>query len=275
MAEAKLKRRSVLERYKGKSCIYCTRAADTEEHMPPRIMFVRKDRPKGLEFPACSACNHGTAKSDQVAAMLGRIYSDDPSEYDSDEMKGLLKAIRNNVPGLLEEMDVPDREQRRLSRWMPKPDPGGGYIDVSGPIASTHLTVFAAKMGFALFHDHHSHPVPEAGVVRPMYFSNVQAMKGELPHEMLNLLPEQSTLRQGKKQVFSQFTYSTAAFEDVATLVYATFRSAFAAGAVIYHDQAHLAGRDIDPGIPLLKRRLGLDGRSDLLAFRWRAGWGR
>lgn len=275
-AEAHRKHKiSVLEKYRGHKCIYCTKDADTEEHMPPRIMFTRKDRPKGLEFPACSECNNGTGNSDQVAAMIGRVHFDDPTEYDTSEMKQLLRAVRNNVPGLLEEMDIPDREQRRLSRWLPKPERAGGYLNLNGPIASSHLTVFAAKLGFALFYEHHGHPVPETGILRPMYFSNVQAMKGELPHAMLDLLPEQTTLRQGRKEVFNQFTYSTAAFEDTATLVYATFRAAFAAGAIIYHDAGVLAGRDIDPGIPFLGRRLGADGRSDILSFRWQAGWGR
>jgi hypothetical protein len=53
-------------------CIYCAQRSQTVEHMPPVIMFTRKQRPKGLEFASCEACNGGTKHADLVAAYIGR-----------------------------------------------------------------------------------------------------------------------------------------------------------------------------------------------------------
>jgi hypothetical protein len=47
-------------------CIYCAgeNVATTIEHMPPISLFEGRQRPKGLEFPACQPCNNGTGHSD-------------------------------------------------------------------------------------------------------------------------------------------------------------------------------------------------------------------
>jgi len=34
--------------------------ADTIEHMPPIQMFRLRQRPKGMEYPACRGCNNGS-----------------------------------------------------------------------------------------------------------------------------------------------------------------------------------------------------------------------
>src|SRR5262245_38659802 len=89
-------------------CIYCggSQPAGTIEHMPPRMMFVLKQRPKGLEFPSCGKCNNGTGLSDLVASFLGRLFSHPSSEDEAEEIKKLFSAVQNNVPGLLEEMHI-------------------------------------------------------------------------------------------------------------------------------------------------------------------------
>src|SRR5215212_9967475 len=105
MGEGKAKRRahaSILER--SSHCIYCGEQADTIEHMPPRMMFRGKQRPKGLEFPSCRGCNSGTSQSDIVASLIGRLSPDPTTQVEADEFKKLLVSVHQNVPGLLEEM---------------------------------------------------------------------------------------------------------------------------------------------------------------------------
>jgi hypothetical protein len=87
--------------------------------MPPVMMFRGKHRPKGLEFPSCKACNHGTSKSDLVASLLGRVWPDASTELEHKEFKKLLSAIRNNVPGLLEEMQIGKAGQKLARREFP------------------------------------------------------------------------------------------------------------------------------------------------------------
>ena len=57
-----------VEEFGGKS------APTTIDHMPPRLMFRMSQRPNGLIFPSCFACNNGTSKLDVVAAYMARTF---------------------------------------------------------------------------------------------------------------------------------------------------------------------------------------------------------
>ena len=51
-------------------CVYCGGAEPSSEpdHMPPRILFSRKQRPNDLVFPSCNACNRGSSAIDPAIA---------------------------------------------------------------------------------------------------------------------------------------------------------------------------------------------------------------
>jgi hypothetical protein len=106
MGQANAKRKSRAELLAScPGCIYCAGAAiaTTIEHMPPISLFEGRQRPKGLEFPACEVCNNGTGHSDLVAAMLARTWPN--SHMQRKDVRKILRAISNNVPGLLQEMN--------------------------------------------------------------------------------------------------------------------------------------------------------------------------
>jgi hypothetical protein len=112
-------------------------------------------------------------------------------------------------------------------------------VRANGPIVTQHLQIFGAKMGFALHFNATGHPVPPEGGVQVMWFSNMQAIKGEIPKELMELLPSPSTLEQGKKNVGDQFQYSWAATDEKKHwLFYATFRDSFAIAAVSALDRS-------------------------------------
>jgi len=119
-------------------CIYCggTQPADTIEHMPPVMMFIRKQRPKGLEFPSCRECNNGTSKSDLVASLLGRLSVEPAADVEAAEFKKLLCSVRNNVPRLLEEMHI-SRAGQNLLRESLSLQEGGGVLRANGPLAAS------------------------------------------------------------------------------------------------------------------------------------------
>ena len=232
MREAKQKRRrhaTILA--DGACCIYCggEASADTVEHMPPIIMFDQRQRPKGLEFPTCKACNHGTRLSDQVASLLARTYPESNTEANRAEFKKLLIAASNNAPGLLEEMHVGRGGQKIAKSEIPNMPSGTGVLRANGPILRGHMEVFGAKLGLALHFELHGSPVPPAGGVLPLYFTNVNAARGELPIEVIELLPEKRTLAQGAKHVQNQFEYSyVTTTEAKHSVFYAVFRQSFA-----------------------------------------------
>jgi len=198
MGQAKAGRRAhaaILEKFPF--CIYCGAAATTIEHMPPIQMFRLRLRPKGLEFPSCAGCNNGTSLSDLVASLLGRTYPDSRSEAGQAELRKLLSSVRNNVPGLLREMMVDDAEQKNARRNIPNAPSGAAMLRANGPILERHMRIFGAKLGFALHYEVHGAPVPQEGGVKALYFTNVNAARGELPREIIDMLPSPQTLKQG------------------------------------------------------------------------------
>ena len=206
----------------------------------PNMMFKGRQRPDGLIFPACDDCNQGTRHSDLVASMLGRLYPDaaDPTEK-SDVIK-TISAVKNNMPGLLEEMHLGEAEQE-LARSI---SVGAGFLRLSGPLVTNHMTVFAAKLGLALFFDATGKALPASGNVVPFWFSNVQSLQGKIPLEFIRALPESKTLAQGKKSVADQFQYSQVVSpEHDWAGFFATFRFSFAAGCVVSMDPLEIYPR--------------------------------
>ena len=230
-------------------CIYCggLEPATTIEHMPPRMMFLGKARPKGLEFPTCAPCNHGTSHSDLVASLLGRTFPDLQNEQGERELKKLLAAVGNNIHGLLQEMQIGTGGQKIARRSNGDVPDDAGFLRANGPLVTNHMRIFAAKMGYALHYEAFGKPVPPEGGVQPMWFSNAQAARGELPMSLIELLPPQKTLRQGKKEVSDQFNYSWRVTEEARHGVfYCVFRSSFAILAITALDRAEFLEKNAD-----------------------------
>jgi hypothetical protein len=111
--------------------------------------------------------------------------------------------------------------------------PASGIMREDGPIPTKHMKVFGAKIGFALHAEAFKTPVPHAGGVMQIWYSNAQAIRGELPQDLLGLLPHSNTLRMGKLEVSDQFQFSWAITEERGNgLFFASFRDAFAVAAI-------------------------------------------
>ena len=220
-------------------CIYCGATANTIEHMPPIQMFRLRDRPKGLEFPCCEECNHGASNSDLVASLLGRVFPDAKSQPAQTEIKRLFAAVANNIPDLLQEMWVNAVGQKNALRDIPNMPPGAGVLRANGPILDRHMRIFGAKLGFALHYEAHGTPVPQEGGVHALYFTNVNAVRGELPREIIDLMPSPRTLKQGTKHVSDQFSYSWQSTEERRySAFYAVFNNSFVILAITALDRA-------------------------------------
>lgn len=206
--------------------------------MPPIQMFRERQRPKGLEFPACKACNHGTSHADLVASLMGRLYPDAKTERAKEEVKKILKSVANNIPGLLQEMEIRRAGQKLARRTIPNLPTDGGVMRADGPIMTRHMRTFGAKLGFALHYEAHRTPVPIEGGVQAIYFTNVNVARGEIPHRLIELMPEPRTLSQGTRNVSEQFKYSWLLTEERRhTAFYAEFNEAFAIAAVTSVDR--------------------------------------
>jgi hypothetical protein len=223
------KRRRHSEVFDFPWCIYCggRTLATTVDHVPARILFNGRIRPKGLEFPSCSACNDGTRLSEQVAAVICRSYPDDNTESAQLELRGLLTALRNNAPEILLEMHTPRAQAKFTAQRLGRPD--GGFLKLDGPSVSAHLEIFAAKLAFALHYFKTRKPIPHGGGTVTLMYSNVSLLEGHTPDEIIAHVGEPMTLQQGAKHVGDQFRYNVAMSDNgTMSMGFASFREALA-----------------------------------------------
>ena len=221
-------RAAILATSEGK-CIYCggTEIADTIDHMPPIILFKGKQRPKGWEFPSCAACNKGASHSDLVAAMFGRAWPN-LSPDEGDEMRGIFNAVRNNIPGLLEEMNPSPERRARMEAKLGMQPGDHGFLAMDGPIAMSYMRAFGARLAIAMHFNHTGQILPSTGGASVRIYSNVELFGGKLPQEILDLLPEPSTLIAGSNNMGDQFRTSTRVADGgQMTMTFATFRLSF------------------------------------------------
>ncbi len=242
MGQAKLKKRrkeAFLKQHPY--CCYCggETPATTIDHIPSRQMFSLRRRPKGLEVPACQTCNQATRQHEQVAAMLGRIYPDGPTEAERGEMRQIMHAVSSNIPGLLEEM-WPSRQQKTRFAREQIDFPGvAGVLNCSGPLLNRSIQNFGAKLGFALHYSTTGRTVPPPGGVAVRWYSNYDAMTDGIPPPLFRLLGEPQTLKQGKWAAGDQFNYAFAVAEGEKTAIYfSTFRLSFAVLSWVSEDLA-------------------------------------
>lgn len=230
MGEAKTKRRAHAKlRAACPNCVYCggETPAETIDHMPPRMMFWGKHRPKGLEFSSCRTCNASTKHADLVASMIGRAAPDATTLHEQQEFKEILTAVSNNIPGLLQEMEIGRGGQKFARKRLPIKE--GGFLRVNGPLVSSYMQQFSCKLGFALFYEVTKSIVPKAGGVAARWFSNVERIDGTFPQTIFDFLLPPTTLKQGQFHVSDQFEYSWRVADDNTTgMFFASFRRSFA-----------------------------------------------
>lgn len=237
MGEAKRRRKlkdQVLAEYQH--CIFCggKTPASTVDHVPPRAIFDLRRRPRGLEFPACQPCNHGGRLDEMVAAMLSRIFPDPSAEAAKEEVQRLMQAVNNNSPGLLEEMMPSFRQKKLARRNQDKLPQGGGVLNCQGPLLNSAIHRFGAKVAYALHFRLTGKPVPPDGAACVWWLTNYQALQGDMPHQLLNMMGKPRTLRQGRWEVGDQFRYSSIGTEEgTMSAHFATFRFSFAVCAFV------------------------------------------
>lgn len=208
-------------------CIYCANAATTVEHMPPISMFHTRQRPKGMEFASCEACNNGTRAADTVAAFFARISQHEDSLMIAEAMK-LRRSVSRLAPGVAQEFFRPENTS---AEWF---QTRGGILKPmivvrsDGPLTKRYLQIFAAKFGMALYREHVGEPLPLHGAVHVIFFLNA-GLAEDTVLGMLVKLPLRNALQQGSFQVPRQFAYR-----------YNTDKKSIVAGLAGFHSNLHL-----------------------------------
>ncbi|SDE22774.1 hypothetical protein [Kordiimonas lacus] len=236
---------TLLDRMKSISptCILCggQNPTETTDHIPPKSIFFLKQRPRGLEFPACRACNQGSKLDDQVVGWFSRIYPDPEADAETKELNKLTKSVQRNVPGLLAELQATDSQLVTFRKGVPAQYADKHVLSADGPILNEIVGCFGAKMGIALHFEKTGRVVPVEGRAAVKWYTNYQAITGDIPTDALSLLGAPETLQMGKWEVSDQFQYSSAWLEDGRlSLHYATFRRSFAILVAVFASNADL-----------------------------------
>jgi hypothetical protein len=221
-------------------CIYCGGGTlgTTADHMPPISIFNDRHRPKGMEFLACSPCNSGSKRADQVAGMMCRVYPDVGTAAAKAELAEILRGIHNNFPGMMEEM----APERGPGVAIPPQFPDAAGALTVGPMVQSHLLSFAAKVGLALHFNLTKEILQPAGGLFVRFYPNHALASGEFPSEFLDMLGPPSTLRQGRLTGAGQFEFASKQSDDEGMTAHAaTFRPSFAVAAFVARDFAKLS----------------------------------
>lgn len=241
------------------NCIYCGGGtlATTVDHIPATSFFTLNQRPKGLEFPSCTACNHGARDADLVVAIVGRSWPDAVSPAEAAHFKALLTRANRRLPGMVEEMRPPRAAERRTVRELGLPE-DGGLIRLDGPLVSSHMEAFGARLGMALHYDLTSAILPRDGGVAVRVYSNVDAIRGNIPD--LEFLDPPKTLSQGRMASQGEFLYSIKATPGGRrSILYATFRQSFGVVAITSSDAGYFDDKTEGPATIYRPGLLGAD----------------
>jgi hypothetical protein len=219
-------------------CVFCggNTPATTMEHCPPRAMFQNRQWPEGFEFPACDACNHGTADADVLVAMLSRM---DPIEEKGDldgKQNGLMRNTHKQFPGMFQKMILSPIEARRQNRAMGiTPKPGQTHQEAAGvrvtPEMHRAVCVFSSKLAKAIFFMETGSIFPADGGLMLNWFSNADLLPNGR-YKVFDILGplggEVRELKRSGKSLNSQFEFKITMSADKTLLVIqAAFGKAF------------------------------------------------
>lgn len=197
-------------------CAYCAgRNAATEiDHFPPRQMFPKRIRPKGLETPTCSACNRGSRKAESLASLIACIHFDRLTEGDLQHFIEISTHVGNNYPDMGKSLLSTARQKREAARLGDKFDTVFSAFDLRGPEVSRALSEFGAKAGLSLHWNLIGKPLAANGQVVVLMFTNQQALDGQVPQHLFELLPDGRPLAQGRMTSEGRFEYASRQTDD-------------------------------------------------------------
>lgn len=211
-------------------CVLCggRNPSESVEHIPSRILFRGKHRPKGLEVGACRECQSLTREQELIVALVSRLYPEPSSGQDEEDLRKISASAFRNNPGLKEEMQVDQLPILRQLGPAAFQLPHWDFVRTDGPICQSALLNFGYKLGAVLHYHLTGVYLPVGGAVFVRHYTNVDAYT-HAPPTALVALGSVLTLRQGLWNEFDTFRYRSAmAVDGDFSGHIAVFREAFA-----------------------------------------------
>lgn len=188
----------------GKPCIFCAgaRVSDTVEHIPPRVFFLKKERPRGYEFPACESCNNGSSQQDQVAAMFASISgSAMQSEVYDQQTHSLMRGVANNAPEVIHYVATENSSEVRVD-GQPL-----FFVPVDRRLFHYWLNPWAAKQAIGLWSEHTKKTLGAEDRILVQWITNASLIEEGLPIGVVDALGGLGLFRSGRRDFSNQFAY--------------------------------------------------------------------
>ncbi|MBJ7389735.1 MAG: hypothetical protein JHC92_09975, partial [Sphingomonadaceae bacterium] len=169
------------------------------------------------------------------------------------ELEKIFSGVRNNIPGLLEEMIVDPASEAIQRSKLGLTFEDHNFVSMDGPISMRYLRAFGARFGMAMYFCQTGKILPHDGGASARIYSNVDLVTGVVPDQLFDILPRPTTLATGKNSVESQFRYSSQKSDNEGMVIaFATFRMSFGLMAAAANDWAKLVEPSFPPeAIPL------------------------
>lgn len=235
MGEAKRRKSTntrVLER--NPFCVYCggSVSAVDVDHVPPLSIFDGRHRPREPLVGICKPCHEGTRECDAVASIMSRLAQSPENEIQRQDLRNSARALAGRFRELATELGL----DRAVDDGKP------GFLS-PGPKLHAYMNRFSARMGFGFHYHCTGNPVPASGGALVRWYSNYDAIAGNIKQELFSILGDDLTLSQGRFNVASQFQYSVGGGDGI-HVYFCSFRRAFATLAFVFDDPKALPDGD-------------------------------
>jgi hypothetical protein len=162
-------------------------------------------------------------------AMLTRLYPDPMTEQGRADSRKHIRGFINNHPALAK-LFLTGNERETIYQGRT------GYpIRLEEPRLHAAIHAFAARLGMALYYDHHKQPVRDDQRVVVHWQTNLQLDQDEVLEGVLRSIGNPRTLAMGRQAFPNVFRYWSGAPEDDASrfFSFAAFRESIGLTAVV------------------------------------------
>lgn len=172
-------------------CCFCggTVPSETIDHQPAKIIFPDKNRPKGLEFPACKRCNGQTSVDECILAFVARLTGSLRGVGRDTGLEKSLETIKSAHPNLL-----PSMHSKRI-------EIGGGKtlpaIDVNQLEINQALCRISAKLALATYYGETGRIAGTHTRINTMWTHNQRQEGAQDVRDLLGRFPSTRQLKQG------------------------------------------------------------------------------
>lgn len=212
---------------KNPFCCYCggDTPATTEDHWPPRTVFIKREWPQGYVFPACDSCQRATSNVEGMFGLICRLAPGDEhaNPVAQEELEKQVRGQMARHPELMQALKLSNREKRTILRdYGAQPEPGQLLQDVPiltlrHPETRQLIETCFKKLLLSLHYMHTETVLPKHGVGYLQWFSNGQKISEEAFDGAIRGLRHRTELKRAKVDLSAQFSYRYAVSNDKCT----------------------------------------------------------